>query len=437
MKTHEFQNLEQAAVLAHELDESDPLGRWRGQFHIPRDEKGREQAYFCGNSLGLQPRATRVALEADLDMWARRAVEGHFEGQHPWMPAHEFLREPLAALVGAKPREVVAMNSLTVNLHLMMVSFYRPEGQRRKILIEAGAFPSDRHATYSQVIFNGGDPDRDLVELSPDEDSGLLDDRCIIEAIDAHHEELALVLLPGVQYRTGQRFDIAAITEAAHRHDIPIGWDLAHAAGNVPLALHDWDCDFAAWCHYKYCNSGPGAVAGCFVHERHGRITDLKQLPRFAGWWGHDAESRFGMGPEFQAMPGADAWQLSNPPILALTPVRVATEMFAEVGMDALREKSEKMTGFLEAMIRRFLHGHVKIVTPTEPARRGCQLSLRVTHPERSGREVFNALTAQGIVGDWREPDVIRVAPVPMYNRYDDCRRLINALIDACGRRRN
>jgi kynureninase len=431
MNKPEFTNLEQAAVLARELDEGDPLGGWRERFHIPRDERGGEQAYFCGNSLGLQPKATRAALEADLDMWAERAVEGHFEGQHPWMPAHEFLREPLARLVGAKPHEVVAMNSLTVNLHLMMVSFYRPEGRRRKILIEAGAFPSDRHAACSQVIHHGGDPDRDLIELEADPDSGLLDDQRIIETIEEQADELALVLLPGVQYRTGQLFDIVAITAAARRHGIPVGWDLAHAAGNVPLKLNEWDCDFAAWCHYKYCNSGPGAVAGCFVHERHGQVTDLKKLPRFAGWWGHDAESRFRMGPEFHASPGADAWQLSNPPILALTPVRVATEMFAEAGMDALREKSEQMTGFLEAMVRRLLAEHVGIITPAEPQRRGCQLSLRITHPERSGREVFDHLTRQGIVGDWREPDVIRVAPVPMYSRYDDCLRLVEALMDS------
>jgi len=425
-----FTNLEQATALARELDDADPLGHWRGRFHIPRDHKGREQVYFCGNSLGLQPKATRNALEADLDMWARRAVEGHFEGEHPWMPAHEFLREPLAALVGAKPHEVVAMNSLTVNLHLMMASFYQPEGSRRKILIEAGAFPSDRHAAYSQVIHHGGDPDRDLIELDADPDSGLIDDERIIEAIETHRDELALVLLPGVQYRTGQLFDIAAITETARRCGIPVGWDLAHAAGNVALKLHEWGCDFAAWCHYKYCNSGPGAVAGCFVHERHGRVTDLNKLPRFAGWWGHDAESRFRMGPDFQPSPSADAWQLSNPPILALTPVRVATEMFAEAGMEILREKSERLTGFLETMIRRLLADHIQIVTPAEPSRRGCQLSLRIAHPDREGREVFDALTAQGIVGDWREPDIIRVAPVPMYNRYDDCFRIVQGLAD-------
>ncbi len=434
MKTHEFQNLEQAGALAQELDQADPLGSWRKRFHIPRDEAGREQAYFCGNSLGLQPKATRDALQDDLDMWAERAVEGHFSGEHPWMPAHEFLRNPLAALVGAKPHEVVAMNSLTVNLHLMMVSFYRPAGTRRKILIEGGSFPSDRHAVWSQIIHHGGNPEHDLIELDADPHTGLFDDRQVIDAIDEHADELALVLLPGVQYRTGQLFDIAAITDAAHRNDIPVGWDLAHAAGNAALSLHEWNCDFAVWCHYKYCNSGPGAVAGCFVHERHGRTTDLKKLPRFAGWWGHDAESRFRMGPEFHATPGADAWQLSNPPILALTPVRVATTMFAEAGMDALRRKSEMLTGFLETMIQRFLAEHVKIVTPTDPRRRGCQLSLRISHPKRSGREVFDVLTDQGIVGDWREPDVIRVAPVPMYNRFDDTARLVSALLDICGR---
>ncbi len=428
---NEFNTLKQAAARAEHFDQADPLRRWRDQFHIPRDQHGREQAYFCGNSLGLQPRAIQAALHDDLDMWADHAVEGHFAGEFPWMPAHEFLREPLAALVGAEPTEVVAMNSLTVNLHLMMVSFYRPAGSRRKILIEAGAFPSDRHAALSQIIYHGGNPDEDLIEMPADPDSESIDEQRIIEAIESRRDELALVLLPGVQYRSGQLFDIESISRVARRCGVPIGWDLAHAAGNVELALHDWDCDFAVWCHYKYCNSGPGAVAGCFVHERHGRITELESLPRFAGWWGHKAESRFRMGPEFEAIPGAESWQLSNPPILALTPVRVATGMFAEVGMAALREKSRKLTGFLDAMIRSQLAGRVEIITPADPARRGCQLSLRIVDPNRSGQGVFDDLAARGIVADWREPDVIRVAPVPLYNRYDDCLRLVEALHDS------
>lgn len=422
--------MEQAAIQAEHLDQADPLRLWRDQFHIPRDQHGHEQVYLCGNSLGLQPKAIQAALQADLDMWADHAVDGHFAGQHPWMPAHEFLSEPLAALVGAAPAEVVAMNSLTVNLHLMMVSFYRPQGQRRKILIEDGAFPSDRHAAISQIIYHGGNPAEDLIEVPADPDSELIDDQRLIETIESRRDELALVLLPGVQYRSGQLFDIESISRAARRCGVPIGWDLAHAAGNVELALHDWDCDFAAWCHYKYCNSGPGAVAGCFVHERHGNVSDLERLPRFAGWWGHRAESRFQMGPEFEAMPGAGSWQLSNPPILALTPVRVATGLFADVGMAALCEKSLKLTGFLDALIRSQLNGQVEIITPDDPARRGCQLSLRIVASSRSGRAVFEHLSRRGIVADWREPDVIRVAPVPMYNRYSDCLRLVEALQD-------
>lgn len=433
MHSHDFENLDQAETAARELDERDPLIKWRDKFHIPRHEDGSEQAYFCGNSLGLQPRATREAIEADLAMWADKAVEGHFRGDHPWMPAHTFLRQSLAALVGAKPDEVVAMNSLTVNLHLMMVSFYRPVGKRRRILIEKRAFPSDRHAVVSQIVHHGGDPERDLVEIAPGGD-GLFNEQVLITAIEELQDELALVLLPGVQYLTGQAFDIARISGACRKHDIPIGWDLAHAAGNLELSLHDSGCDFAAWCHYKYCNSGPGAVAGCFVHERHGRVTDLTQLPRFAGWWGHDADSRFRMGPEFHPAEGADGWQLSNPPILALTPVRVATQMFAEAGMDALREKSVALTGFLESLIRNFLADHVEILTPADANRRGCQLSLRITHPDRPGRAVFDELIEQGIVGDWREPDVIRVAPVPMYNRYTDCLRLVSALNSSLAR---
>lgn len=411
----------EAEALAH--DARDPLAAYRDEFLIPRHHDGTEQVYLCGNSLGLQPRDVRAALLDELDDWQRLAVEAHFRGKHPWMPYHEFVREDLAATVGALPQEVVAMNSLTVNLHLMMVSFYQPTAQRAAILIEKNAFPSDHHAVESQVRYHGHDPATALIELEGDEANGTLSQDAILDAIDRHGERIALVLLPGVQYLTGQAFDLAAITRAAHAKGCLVGFDLAHAAGNLHLQLHDAGCDFAVWCHYKYLNSGPGAVAGCFVHERHARA----ELPRFAGWWGHDQSSRFQMRPEFTATPGADGWQLSNPPILALAPVRVSLAIFRRAGMAALRAKSVVLTAWLEATIRAHANDVLDIVTPTEPARRGCQLSLRVKGPRDAGRSLFEHLNARGIVVDWREPDVIRAAPTPLYNRHADCLRFVRA----------
>lgn len=411
--------LEQALA----LDAADPLHHFRDRFHIPQHH-GEDQAYFCGNSLGLQPRAVRAALVQELDDWAALGVEAHFRGKHPWMPYHNEVRDGLAMLVGAQPSEVVAMNSLTANLHFLMVSFYRPTRERPAILIEAGAFPSDRYGVESQIRFHGFDPATDLIELEADEPGGTISMAAIERVLAEHGHRIALVLWPGVQYRTGQAFDLKEIVRLGHARGCVVGFDLAHGAGNLRLALHDSGVDFAAWCHYKYCNSGPGAVAGAFVHERHAN-TDR---PRFAGWWGHDQATRFRMGPQFQATPGADGWQLSNPPILALAPLRVSLELFAEAGMDRLRAKSERLTAHLEALIKARCADTLDVVTPADPSRRGCQLSLRVAGGRARGRELFEYLEARGIVGDWREPDVIRISPVPLYNRFADLHRFVTAV---------
>jgi kynureninase len=401
-------------------DAGDPLASLRGEFLIPPHGHC-EQVYLAGNSLGLQPRATRQALIDELDDWAALAVEAHFRGKHPWMPYHELVRDNLSALVGAQPGEVVAMNSLTANLHLMMVSFYRPTRERPAILIEKNTFPSDHYAVQSQIRFHGNDPKTALIELEGDEPNGTISQAAIERVLEKHGTRIALVLLPGVQYLTGQVFDLRAITELAQRKGCVVGFDLAHAVGNVPVNLHDSGCDFAVWCSYKYLNSGPGAVAGCFVHERHAQAA----LPRFAGWWGHDQSTRFKMGPDFVPTPGADGWQLSNPPIFALAPLRVSLELFHRAGIGRLREKSIALTGYLAWLIQTQLSNIVEIVTPREPERRGCQLSLRVKGDRGAGRALFDHLGAAGIVGDWREPDVIRIAPTPLYNRFMDCLRFV------------
>jgi len=418
---------------ASERDAADPLRHFRDEFLIPLHE-GKPQAYFCGNSLGLQPRGVRAHVEEVLDKWASEAVEGHFREPAPWMPYHALVREALADLVGAQPGEVVAMNSLTANLHLMMVSFYRPTRERPAILMEAGAFPSDHHALESQVLFHGFDPATDLIEVQPDEEDGTFSMQAIERAITENASRLALVVWPGVQYRTGQAFDLAEIARLAHAAGAVVGFDLAHAVGNLPLRLHDSGADFAVWCHYKYVNAGPGAVAGCFVHERHAH-TDR---PRFAGWWGHDQGTRFQMRPEFIPTPGADGWQLSNPPILGLAPLRASLELFGRAGMDALRAKSETLTGYLEQLIRARLPSTLQIVTPRDPRRRGCQLSLRVLGGRgltgrRAGRDLFDYLATQGVIGDWREPDVIRISPAPLYNHHADVLRFVRAAEAWCG----
>ncbi|TCT23197.1 kynureninase [Thermomonas haemolytica] len=400
------------------LDAADPLRTFRDEFHLPL-HAGAPQAYFVGNSLGLQPKGARAHVEQVLEKWASEAVEGHFTGDAQWMDYHALVRDGLARVVGAQPQEVVAMNSLTVNLHLLLVGFYRPTRERPAILLEAGSFPSDRYALESQVRFHGFDPATDLIEVEPDAEDGTISMAAIARAIATHGHRLALVLWPGVQYRTGQAFDLAEIVRLGHAAGAVVGFDLAHAVGNLPLQLHDAGADFAVWCHYKYMNAGPGAVAGAFVHERHAR-TDR---PRFAGWWGHDAASRFRMGPQFHPTPGADGWQLSNPPILALAPLRASLALFDRATMPALRAKSERLTGYLEQLIDAGLGDVLQVLTPRDPAQRGCQLSLRVRGGRDRGRALFEFLAARGVLGDWREPDVIRIAPVPLYNTYGDVLR--------------
>ena len=401
---------------ADALDAADPLRHLRDQFLIPQ-HGGKDQAYFVGNSLGLQPRGAQAMVQEVLDLWARIAVEGHFTGPTHWMNYHRLVRDALARVVGAQPGEVVAMNTLSVNLHLMVVSFYRPTTERPAILMEAGAFPTDRHAVESQIRFHGFDPATDLIEVQPDEANGTISMAAIERAIAEHGKRVALVLWPGVQYRSGQVFDLDAITRLARTQGANVGFDLAHSVGNVPLTLHDTAPDFAVWCHYKYLNSGPGAVAGCFVHERHARDTTL---PRFAGWWGHEQATRFQMAPKFVPELGAEGWQLSNPPVLGLAPLRASLELFDQAGMEALRAKSLQLTGYLETQVRARLSNVLQIVTPAEPQRRGCQLSLRVAGGRAQGRSLFEYLQSVGVLGDWREPDVIRISPTPMYNRYRD-----------------
>lgn len=394
---------------ARQRDRVDP--GHREFFHVPPATGGHypEVAYLAGNSLGLQPKATRDELLEDLDAWATLGVEGHLTGDRPWLPYHEQLTEPAARLVGALPSETVIMNSLTVNLHLLMVSFYRPSGARNRILIEDSAFPSDSYAVRSQARFHGLDPDQTIWRVPCGE---------VFDALEREGESVALVLLGGVNYLTGELLDIPAITNLGRAKGAVVGWDLAHAAGNVVLHLHAWGVDFAAWCSYKYLNSGPGALAGAFVHERH--LND-PSLPRFEGWWSTDPATRFEMAPVARPLPKVDAWQISNPPIFSMGPVRTSLEIFDKVGMPALRERSVRLTGYLEKL----LAGH-DIVTPRDPSRRGCQLSVRMG---RGAPELSRRLRREfGVVADAREPDMLRLAPVPLYSSYHDCWRAADAL---------
>ena len=409
---------------AEALDRADPLAAYRQRFHIPK-HLGQDEIYLCGNSLGLQPLDTQRYVTEELEDWQRFGVKGHFDGRRPWMPYHEIFTERTARLVGAKPVEVVNMNSLTVNLHLMMTSFYRPTRDRHKLLIERGAFPSDRYAVESQVRLHGFDPDQSLIEFTSRGGDPFIPVEEIEALLAAEGGKISLVMLPGVQYYSGQVFDLKRITHAAHKAGCKVGFDLAHAVGNLALQLHDAGPDFAVWCNYKYMNSGPGAVAGCFVHERHARAFDL---PRLAGWWGHDKSTRFRMGPDFVPMQGAEGWQLSNPPVLGLAPLHASLDIFDEAGMPALREKSLKLTGYLEFLLEEKLAEHIDILTTADPAQRGCQLSLRLHKGRDAARQVFEELEAAGVTGDWREPDVIRVAPVPLYNTYMDVFRFVEIL---------
>jgi len=416
---------EPAEDFANRLDERDPLRPLRDRFAIPQ-RSGRPVVYVNGNSLGLMPQTARSLVEDELNDWASLAGEAHFAGKTPWFSYHEVFREPGARLVGAVPGEVVMMNGLTVNLHLMLATFYRPSGDRRKILIEDGAFPSDTYAAQTQLAHHGIDPGSGLIRVAPRAGESLLRTEDIVSVIERQGDEISVVLLPGVQYFTGQHLDIPAITKAARRRGCIAGWDLAHAAGNVPLQLHAWDVDFAVWCSYKYLNAGPGAVAGCFIHERHGANP---ALGRFGGWWGNDPATRFRMDQEreFRPRAGADGWQLSNPPILAMAPLRASLAIFDEAGMEALRRKSVVLTGYLEWLLDRQAGKRFEVITPHDTGERGCQLSLRfLDEPEATLRRV----EAAGVVADFRPPNVLRVAPVPLYNSFHDVWRLAAVLND-------
>ncbi len=422
----DFQN---TLDFARSLDAQDPLRRYREQFFFPQHH-GTDVLYFCGNSLGLQPRSVRPALLAELDHWAEHGVEGHFRGEMPWLHYHKFLTEQAARLVGASPHEVVVMNTLTVNLHLMMVSFYRPDRQRFKIVMEGGAFPSDQYAVESQVRSHGFDPATAIVEVVPRPGEDVLRTEDIIEVIEQEGDSVALVMFGGVNYYTGQFYDLEKITAAAHRVGARAGFDLAHAAGNLPLRLHDWGADFAVWCSYKYLNSGPGGPAGAFVHERHANNPDL---PRFAGWWGHDEDERFQMRKGFRPMQGAAGWQLSNAQIFAFAAHKASLDVFHEAGMDALRSKSLLLTAYLQFVLdeantpsaEEAMAGttgtRFRTITPRDPAQRGCQISVLT---DDGGRNLYEHLTQNGVVADWREPNVIRLAPVPLYNSFEDVWRL-------------
>lgn len=403
---------------AEVLDWNDELSFLRDEFHFPDDGEGGKMIYLTGNSLGLQPKRARTIIDEELEDWARHGVEGHFEARRPWFYYHYYFKEPLARVIGAKPEEVTAMNSLTTDLHLLMVSFYRPDQKRYRILCEGKPFPSDRYAFDSQARFHGLDPDDAIVELHPRAGEASLRTDDILDSIEAYRDSLALVLLGGVNYYSGQAFRMGAITEKAHECGAFAGFDLAHAAGNLKLELHRDNVDFATWCSYKYLNSGPGSIGGIFVNEKHG---DRPDLPRFAGWWGHDEEDRFRMEKDFSPMKGADGWQLSNAPVFAMAPHLASLELFDRAGMDALRSKSERLTGHLEKLLsvidKRQGGGLIEVITPSEPEDRGAQLSFRIGG---EGRKVHQALVEAGVSVDFREPDVIRAAPVPLYNSFSD-----------------
>ncbi|MEM1262767.1 MAG: kynureninase [Pseudomonadota bacterium] len=410
-------NFELTREFARQQDALDPLRAYREQFLFPSLGVD-ELVYFTGHSLGLQPKPVREAVLLELDEWEKYGVEGHFHSTNPWYSYHERLAAPMATIVGAKESEVVCMNSLTTNLHLLFVSFYRPTQQRFKIISEAKMFPSDRYMLETQATFHGFDPDDAIIEVAPRDGEWTIREEDILAVIEDNADQLALVFFGGVNYFTGQLFDMARLTEAAHAVGAIAGFDLAHAAGNVPLAMHDWDVDFAAWCSYKYLNASPGNVGGVFVHERHGHSFDL---PRFGGWWGHDKETRFEMEPGFQPMPGAEGWQLSNVPILGMAAMKASIDIFADVGMPALRAKSEQLTGYLEVTIDvladDFPDAGITLITPRDPSYRGSQLSINIAGHER---RLFDQMIAKNVMVDFREPCIIRMAPVPLYNSFED-----------------
>ena len=407
---------ENTLSFARSLDALDPLKAFRNEFHCPK-HKGKKAIYFCGNSLGLQPKATEKAVKYELDYWKNHGVEGWFAGETPWLSYHKNLSELAAPIVGAKPEEVIIMNTLTVNLHLMMVSFYRPRAQCFKILMEGGAFPSDQYAIESQVRFHGFDPSVSIIELTPREGEDCLRTEDILQVIENQGDTIALVLLGGINYYTGQLYDMEKITQAGHQKGATVGFDLAHAAGNVPLSLHDWNVDFAVWCTYKYLNSGPGGVSGVFVHERHFK----ENLPRFAGWWGHDETLRFRMEKGFIPMQGAAGWQISTAQVIPFAMHKASLEIFKKAGgMAVLREKAIKLTAFLEFLLKQSSQ-NFKIITPSVSSERGTQLSILT---DNNGKKLFDYLTKNGVICDWREPNVIRLAPIPLYNSFEEVWRV-------------
>lgn len=399
---------------ALEMDSSDPLKNYREKFYIPKHTDEKEVIYFGGNSLGLQPKSLRSYVEQELLDWEKIALEGHTKAKNPWLPYHEFLTKQTAEITGAKPEEVVNMNSLTTNLHLLFVSFYRPVKKRFKILIEANAFPSDHYAVQSQIRYHGYDVKDSLIEMKPRENEDTIRTEDIEAMIEKEGDSIALIWFAGVNYYTGQAFNFEKIVKAGHRKGCIVGFDLAHATGNLELKLHDWNVDFAVWCNYKYMNAGPGAIGGAYVHEKH--LNDLT-IPKFLGWWGHDKQTRFLMDHKYIPIPTVESWQLSNPPILQLASLKASLDIFEEAGMKALRIKSELLTSYLEFLLGQRKSENIKIITPSDKNERGCQLSLRINN---NGKELYNKLMQSGVVCDWREPDVIRVAPVPLYNSFED-----------------
>lgn len=407
---------------AQQCDAKDELSSFRDQFLFPTDSEGKTLIYLCGNSLGLQPARTSAYIQKELEDWAKYGVEGHLDAAHPWMPYHEFLTQNMAQLVGAKPSEVVMMNSLTTNLHLMMVSFYQPTPTKYKIIVESDAFPSDKYAVESQLKFHGFDPKDGLILWTPPEGEEL----CRFSDLEAIMEEqgdsVALLMIGTTNYYSGQHFPMQKITELGHHHGCMVGFDLAHGVGNIQPNLHEVNADFAVWCSYKYLNSGPGSLGGCFVHERH---ANNDQLNRFTGWWGHNKETRFNMRHEFEALAGAEGWQLSNPAILSMAAIRASLDVFAEAGFDKLRQKSEKLTGFMEFLVDDMNDDRINIITPRNPKERGCQLSIQVKSADKA---LHTKLTKAGVISDWREPDVIRVAPTPLYNSFEDVFEFVHRL---------
>lgn len=407
---------------AKEQDRNDTLSNYKNKFHIPKDKHGNNLIYMTGNSLGLQPKQTRAYVNQELEDWANLGVEGHFEAKNPWLSYHEFLTEPMADIVGAKPIEVVVMNTLTANLHFMMASFYQPTKTRYKIVIESDAFPSDKYAVESQLRHHGFNHKEGLILWKPRKNEELLNYEDLETILNQQGDEIALIMIGGVNYYTGQFLDLKRITELGHKHGCIVGFDCAHGAGNVQLNLHDSGADFAAWCTYKYLNSGPGSLAGCFVHERHAYRKDLN---RFAGWWSHNKQTRFNMRNEFNQLPGAEGWQLSNPPILSMAAIKASIDLFAEIGMEKLIAKSKKLTGYFEFLLKQLGEDTIRIITPSNPKERGCQLSIQVKNADKT---LHNKLTEAGVISDWREPDVIRCAPTPFYNSYEDVYHLVEKL---------